>query len=165
MRRFISFIIVASAMAIAIQVKGENDIQQKESIVDYMRNDSVHPVVIEQPSGLNQLLISKKSKEDIEKVVTKDGVKKIQGGYRIQVFSDNNSRTARSEALRKQNEITTEFPVLSTYITYKAPAWRLRVGDFETVEEAVEMLNEIKEIFPDLARELTIVRDRIILVE
>lgn len=165
MRKSILFFVMASAMTFAIQVRGENDAQQKMTIVDYMRNDSVHPVIIEQPEGLNQLLISKKSKDKVEEVVTRDGVKKIQGGYRIQVFSDNNSRTARGEAMRKESEITSEFPVLTTYITYKAPAWRLRVGDFETIEEAVEMLNEIKEIFPDLSRELTIVRDRIILVE
>ena len=47
------------------------------------------------------------------------------------------------------------------YIGYKAPSWRLRVGDFRTRDEAEEMLKQLKKAFPAYSRELTIVVDRI----
>lgn len=82
-------------------------------------------------------------------------------GYRVQVFADANSRTARREAISKRNNIIGAFPGISTYLFYDAPAWRLRVGDFKTREEAVDFKAKIAEIFPSYSRELIIVRDRI----
>ena len=69
-------------------------------------------------------------------------------GYRIQVFSDRNQRTAKSEALSRERNIKEAFPEMGTYITYDAPSWRLRVGDFRTRDEAASRLAELKELFP-----------------
>ena len=54
-----------------------------------------------------------------------------------------------------------KFPQYRSYITYKAPAWRLRIGDFKTRGEAQAALARIKKIYPNYAREMVIVRDRI----
>ena len=87
--------------------------------------------------------------------------KQYISGYRIQVFSDNNSRTAKAEARYKANNISEKFPELRTYITYNAPFWRLRVGDFRTPEEANDIVIKLKEEFPKYSKEIRIVRDRI----
>lgn len=87
--------------------------------------------------------------------------KQYLSGYRIQVFSDNNSRTAKSEARYKANNISEKFPELRTYITYNAPFWRLRVGDFRTPEEANDIVVKLKEEFPKYSKEIRVVRDRI----
>lgn len=63
---------------------------------------------------------------------------KIQG-YRTQVFSGNNQRKSKDEAFRKEKEIKELFPDVPTYVTYNAPFWRLRIGDFRSHEEAYHM--------------------------
>ena len=88
-----------------------------------------------------------------------------KAGYRIQVYSDNNQRMARSNAERIASRISSEYPLLGTYMVYKAPYWRLKVGDFLTREDAVAVMAELKKSFASLAGEMIIVRDRINVIE
>lgn len=82
-------------------------------------------------------------------------------GFRIQAYTDNNPKTAKSAAQKRARDIAMKFPQYRSYITYKAPAWRLRIGDFKTRGEAQAALARIKKIYPNYAREMVIVRDRI----
>ena len=82
-------------------------------------------------------------------------------GYRIQAFTDNNPRTAKAAAQQRARDIAMKFPQYRSYISYKAPSWRLRIGDFKTQQEAKAALNRIKSVYPKFAREMVIVRDRI----
>lgn len=82
-------------------------------------------------------------------------------GYRVQVFSDNNVRTAKSEARSKAQSIQTRFPQYRTYVVYQSPYWRLKVGDFPTRTEAENVADEIKKVFPAFSREVRVVKDRI----
>ncbi|MBR4828476.1 MAG: SPOR domain-containing protein [Muribaculaceae bacterium] len=82
-------------------------------------------------------------------------------GYRIQAYTDNNPRTAKAAAQQRARDIAMKFPQYRSYISYKAPAWRLRIGDFKTQQEAKAALNRIKSVYPKFAREMVIVRDRI----
>ena len=82
-------------------------------------------------------------------------------GFRIQAYTDNNPRTAKAAAQRRARDIAMKFPQYRSYITYKAPSWRLRIGDFKTQREAQAALQRIKSVYPKFAREMVIVRDRI----
>ncbi len=82
-------------------------------------------------------------------------------GYRIQAYSDNNHKTAKAAAQRRARDIAMKFPQYRSYISYKAPSWRLRIGDFKTQQEAQAALRRIKSVYPNFAREMVIVRDRI----
>ena len=82
-------------------------------------------------------------------------------GFRIQAYSDNNPKTAKAAAQKRARDIAMKFPQYRSYITYKAPAWRLRIGDFKTRGEAQAALHRIKSIYPNFAREMVIVKDRI----
>ncbi|MBE6315270.1 MAG: SPOR domain-containing protein [Bacteroidales bacterium] len=82
-------------------------------------------------------------------------------GFRIQAYTDNNPRTAKAAAQRRARDIAMKFPQYRSYISYKAPAWRLRIGDFKTQREAQAALQRIKSVYPKFAREMVIVRDRI----
>ncbi len=53
------------------------------------------------------------------------------------------------------------FPELETYVTFTSPFWRLRVGDFRSYEEAGNALIQLKKEFPQMAREMRVVRDKI----
>lgn len=79
-------------------------------------------------------------------------------GYRVQVFSDSNSRTAKASAEKLASSISKEFPDYQPHIIYEAPHWRLRIGDFRTREEAETLAQEIKDKFPNLRKEVRVVR-------
>ena len=81
-------------------------------------------------------------------------------GFRIQAYSDNQS-TAKAAAQQRARDIAMKFPQYRSYISYKAPSWRLRIGDFKTQKEAQAALQRIKSVYPKFAREMVIVRDRI----
>ncbi|MCM1521824.1 MAG: SPOR domain-containing protein [Muribaculaceae bacterium] len=82
-------------------------------------------------------------------------------GYRVQVFSDNNPRTAKSEAGSKKRVIDARFPQYQTYVTYTSPYWRLKVGDFRTQQEANAAAEELRKAFPAYSKEIRVVRDRV----
>jgi hypothetical protein len=84
-------------------------------------------------------------------------------GYRIQVFSGN-QRQSKDEAFGKAKEVKDLFPEISTYVTYKAPVWRLRIGDFQTNEDATIFMRELKKKSPSSGKEMYIVTDEIKLI-
>lgn len=85
----------------------------------------------------------------------------IQEGYRVQVFSGNNQTKSKSEANWKQEKVKELFPNLQTYVTFKSPFWRLRVGDFRSYEEADQLMRQLKRAFPQFGKEMYVVRDEI----
>ena len=130
----------------------------ERNIVDWLNCDSVGNVSVFVP----QLLLERLRPENGNQL---NGVPQKRTsssvGYRIQVFSDNNPKTAKRDAQVKERNIKTRFPQLGTYVSYKAPSWKLRVGDFKTKDEAQEMLAELKKALPSYAQEMMIVVDRI----
>lgn len=83
-------------------------------------------------------------------------------GWRIQVFAGNNPRLSKEEAFRKEVDVKSAFPDLATYVHYTAPFWRLRVGDFQTFRDANNMLERLKRSFPAYGREMSIVKEKIL---
>jgi len=86
-------------------------------------------------------------------------LKFLAGEFRF--FSGNNQRIAKNEAFRKEADIKSVFPELGTYMSYTAPFWRLRVGDFQTFQDARDVLLRIKGSFPSYGREMSIVKEKI----
>lgn len=86
-------------------------------------------------------------------------------GWRVQVFSDNNPRTAKNEARAKEQTIASKFPQYRTYKRYQAPYWRLHVGDFRSQAEAQNAAADLRRAFPNFAREIRVVKARINVVE
>lgn len=136
--------------------------QKTTNISNYIENRSNGLISINQPEQLYERL--NKSKQTISENSISDTENNIVG-YRIQVFSDNNQRTAKSMAQSRERQITTEFSDLSVYLIYKSPSWRVRVGDFKTRGEAEQVMHEIRTKFPSFASEITIVVDKINLIE
>ncbi|MCK9310940.1 MAG: SPOR domain-containing protein [Bacteroidales bacterium] len=82
-------------------------------------------------------------------------------GWRILVFSGNNQRVSKNEAFRKETDVKVAYPELSTYVKYNAPFWRLRVGDFQTYQDAQHILEQLRHTFPSFGREMSIVKEKI----
>lgn len=129
--------------------------ESHQNITDHIREGG--NIVVDMPDALLQRIQYVAEKEDARPVTYK------MGGYRIQVFSDNNARTAKSEARTRARNISAQFPQYPTYVVYSSPYWRLRVGNFRTQEEANQAAHELKEAFPRYSREIRVVRDRVVI--
>lgn len=76
-------------------------------------------------------------------------------GYRVQLFSGSGTQ-ARQEA----NELRAEFmgihPDVPAYLIYQAPNFKVRVGDFRTELEAIQLQRELSYQYPGgfVARDL-----------
>lgn len=116
-------------------------------------------VVVHQSSAIRSLVGERMRGENVE--ATDSLVYLKMQGFRTQVFSGNNQRASKDEAFLKEKEIKELFPDLSTYVTYTAPFWKLRVGDFRSHEEAYRMMRILMEAFPKYGKEMYIVREEI----
>lgn len=154
----LKIVISLAVLSIALLCEAQ---ESAKVISDYIENTSGGKVKITQPEALRARLMPKLVTEEAE---TAEEVTKAVG-YRIQVFSDNNQRTAKAQAQARERNIATQFPELNVYLLYKSPSWRVRVGDFKTRSEAEQVMHEIKEAFPAYAGEVTVVVDRINLEE
>ncbi|MCM1051762.1 MAG: SPOR domain-containing protein [Paenibacillus sp.] len=136
--------------------------QATVTIVDHITAGTGNTVT--QPDALLQRLVT--IVEETEEETHQDEPSRQlpggrQAGYRVQVFSDNNVRTAKAEATSKQRVISARFPQYQTYVRYTSPYWRLKVGDFRTQQEANAVADELRKAFPAYSKEIRVVRDRI----
>jgi hypothetical protein len=116
-------------------------------------------VTIDQPLSIKNMVGARQSGRNVE---TSDGYSFLKTqGYRVQVFSGNNQRTSKDEAFQKEQQIKESFPGLKTYVTYVAPFWRLRVGDYSSHDEAYYTQRRIAEALPSFGKEMYIVREEI----
>lgn len=69
-------------------------------------------------------------------------------GYRVQIFFDsgNNSKKAAQTAREKFMESHPEVPA---YLTFKAPYYRVRIGNFRTKLEAEGFLFQLSSVYPN----------------
>jgi hypothetical protein len=116
-------------------------------------------VIIHQSELLKQLIGTRIDSKNIDVINGKTYL--ITEGYRIQVYSGNNQRTSKGEAMDKQKKITELFPDIRTYVIYNAPFWKLHVGDFRSYEEASHILHSLREVFPQAKNEIYIIEDEI----
>lgn len=87
------------------------------------------------------------------------GPKMKINGYRIQVYFGDNSRNGKNEAKAAGQSFKNYFPELPVYVSFVSPHWLCRAGDFRTMEEAGEVLSQIRTM--GIFREAVIVRSKI----
>ena len=76
------------------------------------------------------------------------GTKIKARGYRVQVFSGNNTRQSKERANEVDKYIRSRYPDLPVHTEFKNPRWRCTVGDFLYYEEAYETLRKLKKETP-----------------
>ncbi len=80
-------------------------------------------------------------------------------GFRVQVYSGNHPQKAREDAMSIDKTIKDQYPEYRAYVSFNAPFWRVRIGDFTNYFEALLLSRELKKIFPDFSDEIYVVRD------
>ena len=68
-------------------------------------------------------------------------------GYRLQLYSGSGT-TARQEANTLRAEFLAKYPDIPAYVVYQAPNFKVRVGDFRTELEAIQLQRELAYKFP-----------------
>ena len=94
-----------------------------------------------------------------EKIYGKSAQIEING-FRVQIFSSNRQQTAKEEALVLEKKMT-EALSTAVYVTYIAPFWKVRLGNFRTYDEANAFKVQLITQFPELQGDTYIVRDKI----
>lgn len=85
---------------------------------------------------------------DVHTKVKKDSVppKRIRvNGFRVQVYYGGNNQKSKLQARQMAQRVKIWFEDLSVYTTFSSPHWICRVGDFQTREEAMEVLTAMRE--------------------
>ena len=80
-------------------------------------------------------------------------------GYRVQVYSNNNARKAKTEAFELETKLVELFPDVKCYVSYSAPFWKVRLGDFSNYAEAVVFSQKVKAKLPKLANEIIVIKE------
>lgn len=82
-------------------------------------------------------------------------------GYRVQVYSDNNQRTARQEAEKRAGAIRAHFPDYQVYVVFQSPYWRVKVGNFRSRSQAEDAASRMRGTLPAYGKEMRVVKDHI----
>jgi hypothetical protein len=69
-------------------------------------------------------------------------------GYRIQIFFDSGTNS-KTKAQSIYDSFKGRYPETGTYLTFKAPNYKVRVGDFRTRLDAQRFLNSIIGEYPN----------------
>lgn len=91
-------------------------------------------VRIAQPAGLTNLMGS----------IAVKGEKRQVEGYRVLVYSGNNSRVARDEANKMAQFMRENFPGAEVYVEFDPPVRSCQYGDYRTREEAEAVMYKLK---------------------
>lgn len=87
------------------------------------------------------------------------GIMEMQG-FRVQIYSSNTPTTSKQEAMTLEQTLRDSVDV-PVYVLYTPPFWKVRLGDFRTMEEARTYKDTFVVAFPNHAAETYIVRDKI----
>ena len=173
-RKFTAVIAAVAALAASAQVPVAEPISATAAattavalpgsvttIVDNI-NDSGN-ITVEQPAALAALVQPAQGVvADSESGTTAPAAAAAtRSGYRVQVFDDNNPRTARAQSEQRRRQLLEAFPQWPCYVSFNSPYWQVRVGDFTTRGQAEAALAEIRDAFPSTAAYIRIVRDKI----
>jgi len=129
--------------------------------------DSVPPVVLTYPQILLDMPNVHIEQDSLitllmeEKIAGVERGETERPGYRVQVYSSNHPQRGKSEALLIEQRIKQAMSNVPVYVIYASPSWKVRLGDFLSEQQAAELRDVFKGLFPDLADYTYIVRDQV----
>lgn len=144
-------------LAIGLLAAQETTDEKKQNIFESLSTpDSITKakVVVHQDDRIEQLILNKKSYPNSQRQANFNG-------YRVQVFSSNAQKTAKNEAFKIEKLIRETFPEEEVYVNYTSPFWKVRVGDFDTMQKAQSFRSQLIEVFPEIKSDTYIVREQV----
>ena len=124
---------------------------------------SEHPakgtVRTHQPAKLDQLL----AKSSPQVPANTDNTL-VVSGFRVQLYSSNNAHKAKRDAFNLEKDLLAAYPEQQVYVSYVAPFWKVRIGDFSSYFEALAFSRKLKEQFPQYSDEIYIIKEDVVSV-
>jgi hypothetical protein len=150
-----------SSVAVSMSALGATpDQSQAPNIVEDLMSKG--NVSITQPDNMNdKLVFDSVAARETQKNTTRQQASSSRQGYRVEVFADNNPRTAKQTASAKKRNLESRFRQYPVYMVFESPYWRVRLGDFKSRAEAEAAMREVRSAFPAYANDLRIVRSTI----
>ena len=132
----------------AVETAGRIILHQDVSITDLVNGKKKQSAA---PSGRRQDDLTASFADSVAVDSLSLGPKIKINGYRIQVYFGDNSRKGKTEARAAGLRFRNSFAELPVYVSFVSPHWLCRAGDFRTMEEASDVLRQIREmgIFPE----------------
>ncbi|PZX14538.1 sporulation related protein [Breznakibacter xylanolyticus] len=135
MKTLLLTLLLTIAITCGIQAQTAPDIFQRLSA----NTPSEGNVRLVQENGIADLV-----KLHIEQNQSSPGI----DGYRIQLFSGSGA-SARKEAEDTKSRLMSAFPDTKAYLTYNAPFWRVRAGDYRNKSELLHTFQQMRKVFPN----------------
>ena len=124
------FLIISILFCAQLAVAQGNIVKEIESVSLFGPK-----VKINQPAHLIDLM---------GKMVSINGNEAKVEGYRVVVYSGNNSAQARDESLKMQKYMREKYPDAEAYVVFESPIRSCIYGDFRTKEEAEAVMYRLK---------------------
>ena len=140
--------------------------QEVAAEVEPEPTDSVPEVVLTYPQILSDMPNVHVHQDSLVTLLMEEKIAGVQRGehempgYRVQIYSSNHPTRGKSEALQLEQRVKQAVSV-PVYVIYASPSWKVRLGDFQTEDQAIEFRDMFKQFFPDLTDYTYIVRDNI----
>ncbi|MBQ8337406.1 MAG: SPOR domain-containing protein [Bacteroidaceae bacterium] len=115
------------------------------ALIARAQNNIVHELETDQPGkGVVRINQPERLFDLMGSMVTIDGKKPEIEGYRVMVYSGNNSGKARDEANAMAEYMRTRFPGAEVYVVFEPPIRSCLYGDYRTREEAEAVMYKLK---------------------
>ncbi|NCC98536.1 MAG: SPOR domain-containing protein [Bacteroidia bacterium] len=111
-------------------------------------------IIINQDNRLNELV---HQNTGISQIPENNAIS--VSGYRVQLYSGNNPQSSKQEAFKLEKELTEFYPEMRSYVTYNAPFWKVRIGDFTSYYEALLFSRRLKVDFTRFENEIYVMKE------
>jgi len=98
--------------------------------------------------GKVQVVQDQRVEELVQKHVMISEAKQTIPGFRVQLFFDSGVNS-KQKATSVHDEFMRKYPDIPVYLSFKAPNYKVRAGDFRTRLEAKRLLQEVAPAYPD----------------
>jgi hypothetical protein len=97
--------------------------------------------------GKVEIIADPKIEELLKRHRALNETRQVLDGYRVQIFFASGTNS-KKQATDTKTAFMQKYPDVPSYITYQAPNFKVRVGDFRTRHEAHRLFKEIRKDFP-----------------
>lgn len=130
---YIVFTVVLALMAgtdSRAQIVVEENIDQPKTINSWDKNIAIHA------DPRLAILV------DRHKSLQSGGIRRMRG-YRVQIYYG----VDRNKAFERKTDFMRRYPAIKVYMVYTQPQYRVKVGDFATREDALDLYREMISIY------------------
>jgi hypothetical protein len=141
MKNLITLSILVFCLSFYTSAQSSSPVKRPDIITRLQQQDN--------SQGRVQIFEDKRIEDLLSKNIEKNARKgTFIRGYRILIFSKN-SQDAQEKAMIAKSKFLNKFPEIETYPIVEAPFWKVYIGDFRTITDALRMQKQIEELFPN----------------